>query len=493
MAVHTRGEGPRVLAIGIDAAEGSFVKPLIAEGSLPVMGALAAEGEWRSVDAYGHLGAGTVWPTFVTGRAPEFHGLNADMQWNPHRMEMVSPELARPMWAGNGARPRVGALDIPSMPTSSPGGFEVCAWGPYWVREHPVTATPAAAAARVNALRSYPMLADLGPLPPPTDSRGLERLCERHVTGIRLRAELACGLIEDARPDVAMVYFPEVHAAGHALWHTVEPSHRLYSKMPPIQAPATGGIHDQMREVDDAIGRLLETAPDAAVAVFALHGMTPTGARPSVLSPLLHERGWAAPVTARTGNGGALARNVLAKTKRRAPSWVRRRYHAVMPRSAVRQIASKTMTAGYDWAGTRAFSFQIEQWEGIRVNLRGRERDGIVPKQDYQPIVDALASELGELKTTDGRKLVSGVFQGVPGGDPHPTLPDLVVHWTEDAYNPPYDLADSRVTSPAVAFHQTGTGRHLPAGFCISRGLALPDGPVRGERLAAHLLEAAEG
>jgi predicted AlkP superfamily phosphohydrolase/phosphomutase len=480
----------RVLAIAIDAAQGSFVKGLIDEGSLPVMGALAAEGEWRTVDAYAHLGAGTPWPTFVTGRTPEFHGLNADMQWNPHRMEMVSPGPARAMWAANGARPRVGALDIPALPTGGPGAFEVCAWGPYWVRDYPVTATPAAAAAQVNALRSYPMLA--GPLPPPTDSRGLERLCERHITGIRLRTELACGLIEDARPDVAMVYFPEIHAAGHALWHTVEPSHRLYSKMPPVQVPATGGIHDQMREVDDAIGRLLETAPGAAVAVFALHGMTATGARPTCLSPLLHERGWAAPVTARIRNGGALARNALATAKRRAPSWVRRGYHRVMPRQAVRQIASKTMTAGYDWAGTRAFSFQIEQWEGIRINVRGREREGIVPKQDYQPIVDALASELGELKTTEGRPLVSRVFQAVSAGDPHPTLPDLVVHWTEDAYDRPYELADSKVTSPVVAFHQTGTGRHQPAGFCISRGLALPEGPVQGDRLAAHLLEAAE-
>jgi predicted AlkP superfamily phosphohydrolase/phosphomutase len=458
------------------------------------MGGLAAEGEWRNVEAYAHLSAATMWPTFVTGRTPEFHGVSGDMNWNPQRMEMVTPDLTRPIWAGQGGHPRVGTLDIPfMMPTGRANGFEVCAWGPHWFREYRPSATPESAAARMNALREYPVFEGLGPPPAPTDSHVLETLGERSVAGIRLRTELATTLIEEARPDLAIIVFPEIHTAGHALWHTVEPSHRLYKKMPPVKAPATGGIHQQLLEVDHAIGRLLEAAPDAAVVVFSLHGMTATGARPSFLSPLFHERGWSSPLTARIRNGGSLARNAAAKAKRRAPSWVRRRYHKVMPRSTVRQIASKTTTTGYDWAGTRAFAFAIEQSDGIRVNLRGRERDGIVAKQDYRPIVDTLASELSELKTTEGRSLVSGVFRGTSSGEPHPTLPDLVVHWTEDAYDPPFELAGSTVTSPAVTFHKSGTGRHLPTGFCIARGLALPEGPVQGDRLAAHLIEAAEG
>ena len=493
MAVHANSRTPRVLAIGIDAAESSFVRRLIDEGSLPVMGGLAAEGEWRSLDAFGHLGAGSMWPTFITGRTPEFHGINADMQWIPQRMEMVKPERSRPMWGANGARPRVGALDVPyMMPTGGPGAFEVCAWGPQWFRENPVTAGPAAAAAGVEALDSYPPIGEaLGPPPAPTDEAAIERLSGRSIACIRLRAELARRLVGEEQPDLAVVVFPEVHNAGHALWHTVEPSHRLYRKLPPVKTPATGGIYDQIREVDDAIGGLLEIAPDAAVVVFSLHGMAANGVKPSFLSPLLDERGWAAPLARRMRNRGALARHAVATAKRRGPHWVRRRYHKVMPRSAVRRIASKTMTAGHEWAGTRAFALPTEQWGCIRVNLRGREREGIVASRDYQKIVDALSSELAELKTTEGRPLVSRVIPGAAGGGPHPTLPDLVVHWTEDAYDRPYQLAASTVTSQAVPLGQAG--RHLSAGFCISRGLALPEGPVRGERLAAHLLEAAEG
>jgi predicted AlkP superfamily phosphohydrolase/phosphomutase len=493
MAADARGQKPRVLAIGIDAAEASFVKRLIAEGSLPVMGALAAEGEWRSVDAYGDLGAGTVWPTFITGRTPEFHGVSADMQWKPQRMEMAKPNRSSPMWAGNGARPRVGTLDVPYvMPTGSSGAFEVCAWGPQWFRESPVTAQPLAAATAVRALGSYPPIGEaLGPPPAPTDDSALERLCARSVAGIRLRGELACKLVEETRPDLAIVVFPEIHNAGHALWHTVEPSHRLYAKLPPVRTPAKGGIYEQTRALDDAIGRLLEAAPDAAVVVFSLHGMAANGVKPSFLSPLLIERRWAAPLAPHVRNAGAFARNAVATTKGRAPQWVRRRYHTTMPREAVRRIATKTMTAGHEWAGTRAFALPTEQWGCIRVNLRGREREGIVSARDYQPIVDALASELAELKTTGGRPLVSRVMPGAPGGGPHPTLPDLVIHWTEDAYDRPYALADSTVTTPAVRPRQAG--RHVSAGFCISRGLSLPQGHVQGDRLAAHLIEAAEG
>lgn len=60
-----------VLAIGIDAAEGTFVRQLIEQGGMPALGGLLKEGRWLRVDSPAHIGSGAVWPTFMTGVEPD--------------------------------------------------------------------------------------------------------------------------------------------------------------------------------------------------------------------------------------------------------------------------------------------------------------------------------------------------------------------------------------------------------------------------------------
>ena len=65
-----RSERPRVLAIGIDAAEPTLVRQLLERGDLPVLRGLAAEGVWGRATSPAAIASGAVWPSFLTGRAP---------------------------------------------------------------------------------------------------------------------------------------------------------------------------------------------------------------------------------------------------------------------------------------------------------------------------------------------------------------------------------------------------------------------------------------
>src|SRR5256885_8916367 len=56
-------------------------------------------------------------------------------------------------------------------------------------------------------------------------------------------------------------------------------------------------------------------------------------------------------------------------------------YDALRP-SATRYLARPTMLPAYDWARTRAFSLPTDQHGWIRINLRGRERAGIVLRSE---------------------------------------------------------------------------------------------------------------
>jgi predicted AlkP superfamily phosphohydrolase/phosphomutase len=348
---------------------------------------------------------------------------------------------------------------------------------------------PEALSAIVDAHEPHPFESKKGLFPGPRDASAAERLGQACLTGVRRRGELARSLIEATRPDLTLVVFPEVHEAGHALWHTAETSSPLYDDLGSAQEPAAGGIDALLGEVDAEIGRLREAVgPDAAVAVFAMDGMGPSRGVPMFLDPVLRERGWAATPNRRSRRARDLVRAPLAWGKRRAPMTVRRAYHALVPRSVVWRVAKRTTLEPHDWSRTRAFALPTNQHGFVRINLRGRERDGVVAARDYGRVWDELAAELAELKAHDGRPLVRRVLHGGGGDAPPPLMPDLVLHWAEAAYDRPVRVADTSVESMPRELNLTGT--HRLDGFCVSRGLPLDDGPLRADTLPAALVAA---
>jgi predicted AlkP superfamily phosphohydrolase/phosphomutase len=490
-AISRRRDGPRVLAIGIDAAEPTLVKRMVAEGALPNLRALADEGAWRELDAHADLGSAAVWPSFLTGTDPDSHGRYGEWEWEPETMAISRWGTCEPFWAGLESELRVGALDVPLASPTNASAFDVSEWGPHYRIDDRTMVSPTPIEAIVRSAGPHPLASRRGALPAPHDAARIAHLGEACLAGIRRRGELADALIRETRPDLTVVVFPEIHDAGHALWHTAEPASPLYRDLRSCGAPPKGGMDALLREVDLQVGRLLEAvAPDAPVAVFSLSGMGPARGKPAFLAPVLHERGWSA-ATPRLRNPGELAGLAFAAAKRRAPASVRRAYHTVMARPAVWRVAQMTLLAGHDWARTRAFVLPSEQHGWVRINLRGRERDGIVAAQDYGRVYDELAAELAELKTAGGRALVSRVLPGSSAGRAHPRLPDLVVHWTEAAFERPVQVAGTSVVTLPIA--PDVTGRHRPDGFGITRGLQPEAGPLLAEQLPDMLVSAATG
>ena len=485
------GERRPVLAIGIDAAEVTHVKRLVADGSLPNLRALAADGAWLDLRTPADLGSGAVWPTFVTATGPEVHGTYCDWLWDSERMELRPWQPCEPFWARLGPELRVGALDVPmAAATGIAAAFEVCGWGARAPVDNHHAISPEPVTAIVDSHDAHPYASRRGLFPGPRSASGVRRWGRVCLTGIRRRGELARSLIAARRPDLAIVVFTEVHEAGHMLWHTAEPSSAVYEDLESAGSRLDGGLDGLLREVDVEIGTLIEAAgPEAAVVVFALDGMGPVRGLPTFLDPVMRERGWAAAPTARPGHARELARAALAWTKRRSPVPLRRAYHALMPRSVVWRVAQRTMLIPHDWSRTRAFALPTNQHGWIRINLRGRERDGIVASRDYDHLLDELVVELGDLKTDDGRPLVSRVVRGGAGDAPPRLLPDLVLHWAEAAYDRPVRVADTSVERMPAALELTGA--HRLDGFCVARGLQVDGGPVTAEGLPQLLVSAA--
>jgi predicted AlkP superfamily phosphohydrolase/phosphomutase len=473
-----RGALPQRLAIGVDAAEGSLVRELIRNGELPVLASLLGTGTWLDVESP-PVGSGAVWPTFFTGTEPEAHGTYGNWAWRPDEMRIVPTTVhgLRPFWLGiERAGHTVGVLDVPFAPHAGVNqGFEVTEWGPHDVLIGRLQASPAWVGDEVRT--RHPFRNDRTP-PQTADEPALSALGRTCIEGARLRGDVATRLLSRARPDVALIVFSEVHHAAHRLWHILAPDHPAYAGL-----PSPHRVSDLLRQlygaIDVQIGRLLATVPaDTPVAVFSLHGMRPARGIVTLLQPILEALGFAA-ASSQVPSG----RQMLAEVKRLAPASLKRAYYRLAPRTLTYRVAGEGIMPTLDWDRTRAFALPSDQNGWVRVNLRDRERNGIVARADYDITRQELATALTELRSPAGEPLVGDVI--APSG-PTQHVPDLIVHWSDAASRASARVAGLDLDVEAEA--PTVTGQHTLAGFCIANALGESSGPrVRNADLARLL------
>lgn len=463
----------KVLAIGIDAAESTLVRQMIEQNELPSLRSLLAEGRWLEVRSPSPIGSGTVWPTFLTGEEPVVHGIYSEWKWLPETMSLRRYEGHHltpfwKAWAEQGVS--VGVFDVPfAPPVGITQGFEVCEW---WAHDSTATglqAGPDRIRSLINDVPAHPLSANRFAATTPDSKSNLKELADACTEGAGIRGALVQRLIEDVKPRLSLVVFPEIHHAGHQLWHTVAANHPFYAGL--NGSSSEPALKDVYRAVDREIGNLVNSvAGNATVMVFALHGMRPSLGFPGFLAPLLCERGFSQLATLRSQTWTSRALSLFAATKRHTPTPLKRLYYKVTPSTATYKLARPTMLPAYDWQNTRAFSLPTDQYGWIRINLIGRESQGIVPLGRYEELCAELEQMLSTLTSEQGEPLVQEVARTATDAESviNNPLPDLVVHWRDAAFVPSLKISGSNVTAQLVS--KKSTGQHTAPGFCIYRG-----------------------
>jgi predicted AlkP superfamily phosphohydrolase/phosphomutase len=467
-----------ILAIGIDAAESTLVRRLIEFGELPVLGSLLEDhksGRWLSVKSPAHIGSGAVWPTFITGEEPVSHGVYSEWSWRPEMMSLCRyhGRHLEPFWKSFALQGiPVGVFDVPfALPVGLKEGFEVSEWWAHDSTGAGTQAGPDEILALVKRTGTHPLAANRFVDTTPDNQSDLKELTRACVEGVRLRGLLAQRLIRECRPRLSLMVFPEIHHASHQMWHTIQRNHEVYNGRRLCDGqPPDPLLKDVYREVDCQIGKIVETAGNGTVIVFALHGMRPALGFPAFLGPLLTERGFSRLASWRSQSWSRRAQSLLAATKRRTPDQLKQLYYRSMPTVATHMLARPTMIPVYDWQNTRAFALPTDQYGWIRINLMGRELQGSVSLDEYNETCQQLEVLLTALANEDGEPLVESVTRTAASeaaalGNP---LPDLVVHWQFAAFASPLKIRDSKVQVEPVS--KKSTGQHASEGFCIYRG-----------------------
>jgi predicted AlkP superfamily phosphohydrolase/phosphomutase len=116
----------------------------------------------------------------------------------------------------------------------------------------------------------------------------------------------------------------------------------------------------------------------------------------------------------------------------------------------------------------------------VRVNLRGRERAGIVDPADYDAVLARVAGLVAEMRNPrTGKPLAGRVWRSRASGlerDPKLPVADLVVVW-EGEPSEAADCGELGRIGP-VPFHHSGS--HVPEGFLLVSGPGIAAGARPG-------------
>jgi hypothetical protein len=435
----------KVLAIGLDGYEVSLAERYMAEGQMPAMADLRKRSARFLLDEGPARHAGLPWEHVASGLSPEGAG-----RWSPVEFDPASYTAWQdgaqfaPWWEETNLR--VVVFDPPFVDLRSARNTQgIVAWGSHNAGAVRAARPTPLVAEFVQRFGDYPAVEWTYGTPWPSASRS-RLMGETLSHALDVRGCAAQWLATERFPewDLFFVVAGELHGGVEGLWHGVDPGHPLNTH--PSAAPAATALLDIHRALDRMVGRLVNAAGDAIVITFNMGGMGPNNcdvqsmvllpellyrhafghallklppawtATPNRLPILDEQDSWdtvreswvpeppGKSLTAATaGNLRAVARRLpepvksLLKGVRSAASDWRSRH--APPRRLVQDVDwMPSYRYRHHWPRMSAFALPSFLDGRIRINLRGRERHGIVELSRYEETCRTLETLLGECR-----------------------------------------------------------------------------------------------
>ncbi|HET8578454.1 MAG TPA: alkaline phosphatase family protein [Methylomirabilota bacterium] len=264
----------RVLVLGLDGLEITLAERLMAAGEMPALEALRRRAARFRLDHGAAQRTGLAWEHVASGLSPEAGRRWAAVEFDPATY-VAWQEGARftPWWTSLDRR--VTVFDTPYVDLGRAKSTRgVVGWGAH----DPGTVT----AARPHGLLAefkdrfgrYPAANWTYGLPWPSPAR-TRAMGEELSRALEVRSHAARWLATERLPDwdLFIAVAGETHGAIEGLWHGVDPSHPLHGH--PSAAPAARAMRDVHRALDAMLGHLVAVAGDAPLVVFSMGGMGP--------------------------------------------------------------------------------------------------------------------------------------------------------------------------------------------------------------------------
>lgn len=395
-----------VLVVGLDGADRRYVDRFAAD--LPNLAALRAAGVETTLESTHPPWTGSAWPSMYTGLDPSDHGVYDFFEYRGRY-----PDEATVVTRGDVEAPAIwnylthlGLRSvIVNVPVTHPAEALDGVLLPGYLAPPGAAGFPEGIRDRLEAELGEPyQIYSVHETAEPSSAKidGYEQL-------IHHRADAAAALLRTEPWAFAFVQVQKTDAVFH---NSTDPEdfRRIYVA------------------ADELVGRLLDACPrEPNVVICSDHGIGPVTGYSIPVNELLRREGLVEPTRNATAedamkqlkegslrdDGGAtsgspelnrIARFLLALGITPA------RLYGLAARLGLEDLAMslapdglvRSLTPTVDWAASAAY-VRRESEQGIRINLEGREPDGVVPAERYEALRTDLVQLLCDLETPDGR------------------------------------------------------------------------------------------
>lgn len=516
-----------VIAIGLDSADPSLLEKWMAQGYLKNLSQIRQQGIYgRLNNVVNYCGTPTefsstepLWVMFETGCLPDKTGYWDTIKYQANYQ--TSCDIINggydfkdytPFYA-LGDRYKVAAFDLPVAALSeNVNGVQVIGWGGHFPFT-PSHSLPSELLSELNQKygKNQILHQDSGIW---WDHAYIKWIQPAMQDSISTRSAIARDLLKREPWDLFLMVFPETHTASHDLWHLSQPDHPLYSYQKLRKGVTGDPMLNAFEQVDQAVGEILaEVGDDASIVLFSVHGMgvnVTDMMSMAFLPEVLYRYNFPGKVGLAPGKLGETPpplrinptrENWLGEAwrqkyepnpiKRFLKPWTPSRFLHSGPNDLISpyQLAIQGDDLDYMparwysplWPQMKAFALPAFADGHVRINLQGREHDGIVPPSEYDALCDELTAMLYRLQHgRTGEPLVKQVVRTrkSPTED-GPRLPDadLVVVWNKHTT----DVVDSPDVGRIGPLPYYRPGGHRSSGFFMAKGSGITPGSTLTE------------
>jgi predicted AlkP superfamily phosphohydrolase/phosphomutase len=441
----------RAAVMGLDGSAWHLVDPLIEQGIMPNLARLKKEGAAGVLTSTVPTYTPPAWTSAATGVNPGRHGVYGFIEGHAQHdgLELVHSGKIRSatIWEiANAQGARVGVYNLPlTYPPRELDGWMVSGMmTPGYGERLKGFASPRDVESEILSW-APDYVVDISPNWE-TDWKDAA-LCGRISDSLRQRLRVLTKLLDDRTPDVLFAVLEAPDRLQHVYYRYMDPADPMYDSA--AGAAIRPEIDKCFALMDEIVGAVADRAQDGVI-VCSDHGFTAWEVSVHT-NALLARWGYLKLKASARAMQTSAARALVPIAKR------------VLPAKAARQAKGKTFAA-VDWANTRAFASPIPQ-QGIFLNVKGRDRFGIVDPADIPRLKDEIIERLEALEGPDGRPVTDRVYRSeeVFAGDALDGAPDILPV-----------LRDHRFELDDEVFHKEPFAdlSHLP------RGVHHPDGIV---------------
>jgi len=468
----------KVFCIGMDGATFDVILPMIQAGELPTFARLMEQGASGPLLSTPNLISPSAWTSFMTGVNPGKHGIFEFYEKKRDcygvRFINASDRKSASLWSilsDKGVD--VGVVNVPmTYPAEKVNGFLIAGLespGP----EAKGFCYPAGLYEELKgALGNYIMEPGITSHVMAGDLATAEALLYESIEN---RKESTLYLMKKYPWGFFNVVFRETDPAQHCFW-------KYYDKDSPDyeDSPYSRVIPEVYRRIDAAVGEIIaELSEDTTVIVLSDHGF---GFRQYANLSL---NGWLEGgdfLSFRANEKEALSGRLYRQVEKRFKRKTKEKLVRLFPKLRDK-VQSGMFFSSIDWGKTRAFADGIR--EGIYINLKGREPEGVVEAGEYEALRDKIIERLLTVVDPEsGEAIVENVFkrEEVYAGAMTEFSPDLIVRWRPKVSVSGMRDLDGGSYSPRFLTeeHRTISGDHRDSGVLFLKGPQVRRGEIKG-------------